>query len=181
MSVRIRKTRKKIVTENLSVKDVLNEQAVNRKAYIKKVSALYPTLISHWCLCRYCYLFDKDNRDFEHWVREVRNCIGELKYDYAPTTDKKEVLTKIWIGNKGLDVPSQVKIITREKIKKEGLLGSTFMDVVYQDCANNIKGLINVISDDEMDIKDYLSEYFGLDIEAMTVEEYRNSRKTRRK
>lgn len=163
MSVRLR------LKTGLRVYDALNELAVDRSTYTKRVKSFYPTIVSHWCLCEYCNLYDNDNLNFYHWAKELRDSLSEVKNDYTPNANKIQVLNQVWIDEKGLNVPEQVKIISQDKIKDEGLYDSPLMEQVYINFADGVDDLIGVIGDKNRGIKQYLLEKFGVEVNVNDV------------
>ena len=60
--------------------DMITEMAVPLKKYKVRVDGLRFHLVRNWCLCRYCYLFDRSNTCFGHWIDELKAVIENLKF-----------------------------------------------------------------------------------------------------
>ena len=87
---------KEVVRE--ATQQVLMEMAEPLKKYVKRIESIRFQLAENWCLCKYCQLYSQDNRDFAHWITELRPCIQYLKFvDINNGIDKKKTLQRPFI------------------------------------------------------------------------------------
>lgn len=54
--------------------------AISLKAYKTKIDELRFQLVENWCLCKYCQLFNPNCENFAYWIKELKNCIDNLKF-----------------------------------------------------------------------------------------------------
>ena len=85
----------------------LFEMAKSRSDLKRDIDNIAGTMFQHWCLVRYCVLYDFGNKTKEHWIKEVRSYILILKTRSVRTWgfDKTRLLrewyiTKLELNNK---------------------------------------------------------------------------------
>lgn len=54
--------------------------AVSLKAYKSRIDEFRFQLVENWCLCKYCQLLNQDCENFDYWIKELKNCIDNLKF-----------------------------------------------------------------------------------------------------
>ena len=90
--------------EAQSSKNVLNnlglvsEMSIPLKRFRERSDGIRLPLIRHWCLCKWCQLFDKENQNLNHWKDEVFAFIDDLQsIDIKNGISKKKTLTNMWL------------------------------------------------------------------------------------
>ena len=71
-------------------KQMMTEMAMPLKAYIRKIEYYMYELIQNWCLCKWCQQYDPANVNFNHWMKELRSCINQLKDPILKSKPKLE-------------------------------------------------------------------------------------------
>lgn len=128
--------------------------AVSLKAYEKKVDGLRFQLVGNWCLCKYCQLFNPDCENFAYWIKELKNCIDNLKFlDIKNGIDKRKILTQMLIND--YDSADMIERIIR------GECGKNQKIRICKEFVDNINGLIDAISSNEISSGEYILKIFN--------------------
>lgn len=156
---------KEIIDE--SVKDVINrlgfinEMAVPLKTYKERVNGLRFQLVENWCLCKYCQIFNPEHETFAHWLTELKACIDNLKFlDIKNGIDKKRILTRMLVVDYDYNDTNMIERIVRGKFNREKINDVQQRNVVCYEFTENISGLIDVISMDDVDTVNYIQDMF---------------------
>ena len=158
---------------NESVEDVLDriglitEQAVPLKVYKTRVDGLRFQLVENWCLCKWCQLFNPESGKFAHWASELKACIDNLKdLGIKNGIDKRRILTRMLVDDYDYNMVSMIERIVRGKFVREGICEdynceSYKRESVCKEFADNVSGLIDVISMDTIDTDEYIRKTFN--------------------
>ena len=159
---------------NESVEDVLNriglitEKVVTKKTYRARVNGLRIHLVENWCLCKWCQLFDPECENFAYWASELKACIDSLKnIDIEDGISKRRELRMIFLVCYEYNIASMVERAVRGKFEREGISEVDSCDSYERECvckefADNIIGLIDVISKGTIDTDEYIQNTFSL-------------------
>lgn len=159
---------------NESVEDVLNrigiinETAVPLKAYKARVDGLRFQLVENWCLCKWCQLFNPECENFAHWITELKACIDNLKFlDIKNGIDKRRTLTRMLVNDYDYNNANMIERIVRGKFVRENISSNNQKVRVCIEFADNINGLIDVISLDAIDSDEYIHSTFNYTYEEL--------------
>jgi hypothetical protein len=152
------------IKEDNPEKEIINEMALSLKDYKNKVESLRVQIVQNWCLCEYCYKYDYDNPNYNHWVVELKAYLERIKfYNIKGNANKEKVLAKVLIDECDLDMPSMIENIIRGKFKKEGINDKNIIGDICNAFANNIDNIISMLSNDEATVDDYLYAMFDVE------------------
>ena len=109
-------------------KEILFEMALERQNFVGKVDGLTNPLVSHVLLLSYCALYDRSNRYFEHWKKEVRAfsfqlgniLIKDVKKSNQQSV-KRKVLHELWIVGYEIDTDRMISNYWIEISDKENI------------------------------------------------------------
>lgn len=144
-----------------ATQEVLNEMAEPLKKYVKRIERIRFQLAENWCLCKYCQLYSQENRNFGHWITELRPCIKYLKFvDINKGINKKDTLQRILVDQYDFNSSDMIRRIIEDKFSDENINDPTIIDRVSKEFANNIDELIEAISNNNITINDYVQLTF---------------------
>ena len=130
--------------------------AVSLKAYKAKIDEFRFQLVENWCLCKYYKLFKPDCENFAYWIKELKNCIDNLKFlDIKDGIDKRKILTQMLINDYDYDNADMIERIIRGECGKKQKIR------ICKEFANNINGLIDAISSNEIGSGEYVLKIFN--------------------
>ena len=141
---------------------IISEMAIPLKAYIDKIESFKYELAKNWCLCKWCQMFDPENINFNHWRKELRNCIDQLSVPKVKSNaDKKKHLEKYLVEWYELNDKDMVFKIIGDKFDDEHIVDKSQIYAVAKELADNINGLIVAIADNSCSTKDYINSTFN--------------------
>ena len=150
------------VCEQLEWEGPINEMAVDIKVYKKRLESLQYQIIENWCLCMYCKLYDQQNFNFNHWRKEFRAAIDNIKRLNLRKGDKRKHTIQILIKDGDLIDPHSVYMSAREKFDIEGITDEKIQMNISDLFSKNIQGIIDLIVDDYIKVNEYTQKVFGL-------------------
>lgn len=131
--------------------------AVSLKAYKSRIDEFRFQLVENWCLCKYCQLFNQDCENFDYWIKDLKNCIDNLKFlDIKNSIDKRKILTQMLINDYDYDSADMIERIIR------GECGKNQKIRICKEFADNINSLIDAISSNEIDSGKYILKTFNV-------------------
>ena len=143
------------------MKQLNNKITVPLKAYKTRVDRLRFELVENWCLCKYYQLFNSESIKFAHWISELKACIDNLKFlDIKNGIDKRKTLVRMLVNDYDYDSANMIERIIRGKFVRENINGNNQKVLVCKEFADNINGLIDVISMDTIDSDEYIQKTF---------------------
>ena len=71
---------------------VIFEMTKSRSDLKRDIDCIAEPLFQHWCLVRYCVLYDFGNKTKEHWIKEVRSYILKTRSARTKGFDKTRLL-----------------------------------------------------------------------------------------
>lgn len=151
----------KIVMKNKQVRQMMTEMAMPLKVYIKKIEFYMHDLVENWCLCKWCQMFDPENNNFNHWKKELRAFINQLKDPVIKNSIGKKKHLQRWLKEYyELDTKSMVRRIIQDKFTEEHIIDASQVDEVAQAFAVNVDSLIDIINDDSLSTMNYITSEF---------------------
>lgn len=159
---RLREIVHETVSDVLKRIGAVNEMAVPLKAYRSRVDGLRFQLVENWCLCRWCQLYDAENKHLSHLASELKACIDNLKYlDIKNGIDKNRVLTRMLIQDYDYNDSGMIERIIRGKFLRENITDEVQKAQVCNDFAEGIESLIAAIADNARDSYEYIQGTFN--------------------
>lgn len=144
------------------MKTLKNKITVPLKVYQARVDELRFQLVENWCLCRYYQLFNSESVNFAHWITELKACIDNLKIlDIKGGIDKRRILTRMLVNDYDYNSVNMIERIVRGKFAREKINDNNQKVLVCTEFADNINGLIDVISMDTIDSDEYIQNTFN--------------------
>lgn len=144
------------------MKSLKNKITVPLKVYQARVDELRFQLVENWCLCRYYQLFNSESVNFAHWITELKACIDNLKIlDIKGGIDKRRILTRMLVNDYDYNSVNMIERIVRGKFAREKINDNNQKVLVCTEFADNINGLIDVISMDTIDSDEYIQNTFN--------------------
>ena len=131
------------VSETISRIGLVYEMALPLKKFKQYVIGLRKQIVENWCLCKYCQIFDKDNRNFSHWRDELYaaiDAINDIKLKNGMS--KESALTEVLIDAYEYDSFETVKGVIKRKFSVENLNSNEILDSVSNEFSSKIIGLI---------------------------------------
>lgn len=139
---------------------VIFEMAKSRSDLKRDIDGLAETLFQHWCLVRYCTLYDFGNETKEHWLKEVKSYILKILSFRTTGFDKtrlakeclitklelndKQQLLSYWFDDKFLE--ENIKVSDEEK------------DKIIDDWTKQVDKLCEAMGGN-LDYKEYIEDY----------------------
>ena len=136
------------------------EMAKSRSDLKKHIDGIAETLFQHWCLVRYCTLYDFGNETKEHWLKEVKLYILKILSFRTKGFDKtrlakeclitklelndKQELLSYWFDDKFLE--ENIKVSDEEK------------DKIIDDWTKQVDKLCEAMGGN-LDYKEYIEDY----------------------
>lgn len=144
----------KIVDEQVNyieqgVKPLVTEMSISIGKYQDKVDGIVNQLIENWCLCKYCHMFELDNRNFNHWQNELYSTLTILGRYKLKSGNKKDILTDILIDEGDLNDYEIIVHLIGRKFKKEGISDKDTLIAISKEFAKEIGHIIDVVCDGE--------------------------------
>lgn len=159
---RIRDIINETVEDVLNRIGIINEMAVPLKAYKARVDGLRFQLVENWCLCKWRQLFNPECENFAHWITELKACINNLKFlDIKNGIDKRRTLISMLVCDYDYNNANMIERIVRGKFVGENICDNHQKVRVCAEFADNINGLIDVISMDAIDTDEYIQNTFS--------------------
>lgn len=141
--------------------DMITEMALPLKEFKRRVDGLRFQLIENWCLCEYCHLYDQSNDNFGHWVSEFNACARNLQdFEIKGGINKRKTIAKMLIDDYDYNQERKILFIIREKFNAENLRDMSRRNEIATKFVNSLNGLIDVLSDTQTSIDDYVQATF---------------------
>lgn len=147
------KNLKDIIRESL-----IYEMADNLSTFRLKLQDIMPQVIENWCLVKWCDMNPDElisKRLRNHWATELKAYMNKIVDRKVKCGRKDKVIISSIIDEMELNDKNEVANLIRNKFTKEGL--EKYINVMAEECANNIKIICNVLSKTKYDVEDYVS------------------------
>ena len=158
------KTFNEFVNNNMKIdhrQTAIYEMAVPLKSYKSRVDGLRFELVKNWCLCKWCQLYNPECENFNHWIDELSARINNLKFlDIKNGIDKRKTLIRKLIDEYDYNETNMIDRIIHDKFDTEKITDDNQRVKVAAEFADNIQGLIDVISINSMSLKSYIQTTF---------------------
>lgn len=143
------------------------ERAVSLKEYKMRIGRVQSLLAENWCLCRYFQLYNPESDSYAHCRAGLKICINHLKrLGIRRKVEKRRVLVNELIDGCDYDDTDKIANVTRDEFKRERIANDAKRAKVIADFTTSVYGLIDAISDDSIDVDEYVRNTFMVADEA---------------
>ena len=139
---------------------VIFEMAKSRSDLKMDIDGIAEPLFQHWCLVRYCALYDFGNKTKEHWIKEVRLYILKTRSVRTKGFDKTRLLREWYITK--LELSDRQQMLDEwfdDKFEEENIIISDEeKDRIIDDWTKQVDKLCDAMSG-KLDYKEYIEDY----------------------
>ena len=136
------------------------EMAKSRSDLKRDIDNIAGTLFQHWCLVRYCALYDFGNKTKEHWIKEVRLYILKTRSVRTKGFDKTRLLREWYITK--LELSDRQQMLDEwfdDKFEEENIIISDEeKNRIIDDWTKQVDKLCDAMSG-KLDYKEYIEDY----------------------
>ena len=136
------------------------EMAKSRSDLKRDIDGIAEPLFQHWCLVRYCALYDFGNKTKEHWIKEVRLYILKTRSVRTKGFDKTRLLREWYITK--LELSDRQQMLDEwfdDKFEEENIIISDEeKDRIIDDWTKQVDKLCDAMSG-KLDYKEYIEDY----------------------
>ncbi len=139
---------------------VIFEMAKSRSDLKRDIDGIAEPLFQHWCLVRYCALYDFGNKTKEHWIKEVRSYILKTRSVRTKGFDKTRLLREWYITKLELNNKQQMLDEWFDyKFDEENIIISDEeKDRIIDDWTKQVDKLCDAMGG-KLDYKEYIEDY----------------------
>ena len=139
---------------------VIFEMAKSRSDLKRDIDGIAEPLFQHWCLVRYCALYDFGNKTKEHWIKEVRLYILKTRSVRTKGFDKNRLLREWYITK--LELSDRQQMLDEwfdDKFEEENIIISDEeKNRIIDDWTKQVDKLCDAMSG-KLDYKEYIEDY----------------------
>lgn len=139
---------------------VIFEMAKSRSDLKRDIDGIAEPLFQHWCLVRYCALYDFGNKTKEHWIKEVRLYILKTRSVRTKGFDKTRLLREWYITK--LELSDRQQMLDEwfdDKFEEENIIISDEeKNRIIDDWTKQVDKLCDTMGG-KLDYKEYIEDY----------------------
>lgn len=139
---------------------VIFEMTKSRSDLKRDIDGIAEPLFQHWCLVRYCALYDFGNKTKEHWIKEVRLYILKTRSVRTKGFDKTRLLREWYITK--LELSDRQQMLDEwfdDKFEEENIIISDEeKNRIIDDWTKQVDKLCDAMSG-KLDYKEYIEDY----------------------
>ena len=139
---------------------VIFEMAKSRSDLKRDIDGIAEPLFQHWCLVRYCALYDFGNKTKEHWIKEVRLYILKTRSVRTKGFDKTRLLREWYITK--LELSDRQQMLDEwfdDKFEEENItISDEEKDKIIDDWTKQVDKLCDAMGG-KLDYKEYIEDY----------------------
>ena len=136
------------------------EMAKSRSDLKRDIDNIAGTMFQHWCLVRYCALYDFGNKTKEHWIKEVRSYILKTRSARTKGFDKTRLLREWYITK--LELNNKQQLLSYwfdDKFDEENItISDEEKDKIIDDWTKQVDKLCDAMGG-KLDYKEYIEDY----------------------
>lgn len=136
------------------------EMTKSRSDLKRYIDDIAEPLFQHWCLIRYCALYDFGNKTKEHWIKEVRSYILKTRSVRTKGFDKTRLLREWYITK--LELSDRQQMLDEwfdDKFEEENIIISDEeKDRIIDDWTKQVDKLCDAMGG-KLDYKEYIEDY----------------------
>lgn len=139
---------------------VIFEMVKSRSDLKRDIDGIAEPLFQHWCLVRYCALYDFGNKTKEHWIKEVRLYILKTRSVRTKGFDKTRLLREWYITK--LELSDRQQMLDEwfdDKFEEENIIISDEeKNRIIDDWTKQVDKLCDAMCG-KLDYKEYIEDY----------------------
>ena len=136
------------------------EMAKSRSDLKRDIDGIAETLFQHWCIVRYCSLYDFGNKTKEHWIKEIRSYILKTRSARTKGFDKTRLLRECLITK--LELNNKQQLLSYwfdDKFDEENItISDEEKDKIIDDWTKQVDKLCDAMGG-KLDYKEYIEDY----------------------
>lgn len=143
-------------------KEYVTEMATKLTVFRLMLHNLYIQLIENWCLVKWCDMNPNElasKRLRNHWATELKAVMSEIANEKLKSGRKDKVIKDELINGIELNDKDRIADLIRDKFENEGL--EKYINIMSEECANNIENICDVLSGNSNNVKEYINGYIG--------------------
>ena len=118
--------------------------------------------IDNWCLSKYCQIYDAQNKNYNHWIIELRAHMENIKSLNIKQGDKLKTLKKMLIYDYDFDDVSTIHRIIIGKFHRENITNVNVISFICNEFTYSVGAFIDTLGIDSIITDNYLKYTFNL-------------------
>lgn len=138
----------------------ITEMAIKLGEFRNNSEGIINQIIENWCLVKWCDMYPNEltsKRLRNHWALELINNMLRINNIKLKGSRKDKALHNLVIKTLEYNDWIEIAKIIRNKFEKERL--EKYINIISEECANNIENICNILCSDENTIKEYVNGY----------------------
>ena len=138
----------------------ITEMAIKLGEFRNNSEGIINQIIENWCLVKQCDMYPNEltsKRLRNHWVTELINHMLRINNIKLKGSRKDKALHNLVIKTLEYNDWIEIAKVIRSKFEKERL--EKYINIISEECANNIENICNILCSDENTIKEYVNGY----------------------
>ena len=138
----------------------ITEMAIKLGEFRNNSEGIINQIIENWCLVKWCNMYPNEltsKRLRNHWALELINNMLRINNIKLKGSRKDKALHNLVIKTLEYNDWIEIAKIIRNKFEKERL--EKYINIISEECANNIENICNILCSDENTIKEYVNGY----------------------
>ena len=138
----------------------ITEMAIKLGEFRNNSEGIINQIIENWCLVKWCDMYPNEltsKRLRNHWALELINHMLRINNIKLKGSRKDKALHNLVIKTLEYNDWIEIAKIIRNKFEKERL--EKYINIISEECANNIENICNILCSDENTIKEYVNGY----------------------
>lgn len=138
----------------------ITEMAIKLGEFRNNSEGIINQIIENWCLVKWCDMYPNEltsKRLRNHWALELINNMLRINNIKLKGSRKDKALHNLVIKTLEYNDWIEIAKVIRNKFEKERL--EKYINIISEECANNIENICNILCSDENTIKEYVNGY----------------------
>ena len=138
----------------------ITEMAIKLGEFRNNSEGIINKIIENWCLVKWCDMYPNEitsKRLRNHWALELINHMLRINNIKLKGSRKDKALHNLVIKTLEYNDWIEIAKVIRNKFEKERL--EKYINIISEECANNIENICNILCSDENTIKEYVNGY----------------------
>ena len=138
----------------------ITEMTIKLGEFRNNSEGIINQIIENWCLVKWCDMYPNEltsKRLRNHWVTELINHMLRINNIKLKGSRKDKALHNLVIKTLEYNDWIEIAKVIRNKFEKERL--EKYINIISEECANNIENICNILCSDENTIKEYVNGY----------------------